>query len=124
MTATITINFGGGTATASSVEVLLQNCTVNVNAQAGVSLTMASAVTNVTVLQGQIAIATAYGALFNGSLSLAIGWQSGQQPQVTLNNLQNSQGSPATVIWPTASGPAAQILSPGSPMTLSNIVSD
>jgi hypothetical protein len=120
MNATITINFANATATGNNVSLALNGCSVSPGANAGVSVAMASALTNINILAGQVEIATAFNAQFNGSMSIAIGWQDGQQPEVTLNNLENSK-SPATVTWPTESGPETQILSPGDPMILTGI---
>ncbi|HEY4940852.1 MAG TPA: hypothetical protein VII56_05445 [Rhizomicrobium sp.] len=123
MSANVTINFASGSATSSTVEVMLSGCTISPSAVAGASVSMASALTNISVFAGQVMIATAYNAQFNGSLTMAIGWTSGQQPSVTLNNISNPSNSPATVMWPTANGPQIQILSPGNPLTLNGIVS-
>ncbi|HXC55140.1 MAG TPA: hypothetical protein VNU97_07590 [Rhizomicrobium sp.] len=121
MTASITINFANGVAASNTVDVMLTNCTVSAGLNSGVTVAMASALTNVTVTSTQVAVATALNAQFNGSVTIAIGWTSGQQPEVTLNNLLNNSG-PATVTWPTASGPQTQILTPGDPMALAGIV--
>ncbi|MGH6616991.1 hypothetical protein [Sphingomonas sp.] len=122
MTALITINFANGTAASNGVDVLLTNCQVAPGADYGVVVAMASALTNISVFNSQVVISTATSALFNGSLTIQISWKSGAEPSVTLNNLHNSGGSPATVSWPTESGPQTQILSPGDPQTLSGIV--
>jgi hypothetical protein len=122
MSASITINFAGGTATSTGVEVALANCQVAPGSEYGVSVAMASALTNITVLSNQVTISTATDALFNGSLSIQISWGSGPEPGVTLNNLHNNTSSPAMVTWPTKDGPQTQILSPGDPITLSGIV--
>jgi hypothetical protein len=122
MSATITVNFAGGTATNPGVDVVLGSCAVAPSMQNGVSVAMASALTNISVTSGQVAIATAVGAQFNGSARLTISWTQGAQPTVTLNNLKNDSGSPALVTWPTSSGPQTQILSPGDPMALAGIV--
>ena len=122
MSALITINFADGAATSSNVFVLLADCTVAPGPSAGVVVAMASALTNVSVTNAQVAIATANGARFNGSVAIAVGWASGQEPGVTLNNLQNGSEGQATVTWPTATGPQTQILTPGDPMVLSGIV--
>lgn len=124
MSARITINFAGGTATANLVEVSLSNCSVSLSQDYGAAVAMASALTNITVLAAQVTIATAYNAQFNGTLQMPIGWTAGQLPSVTLNNLQNPSGSPATVTWPTATIPQTQVLSPGVAMPLTNIVND
>lgn len=121
MSALITINFAGGAATSTSVDVVLSNCTVATSMDAGVSVAMASALTNITVVSGQVTIATATGAQFNGSIVIAIDWSSGPAPAVTLNNLNNAT-RPATVTWPTEAGPETQILTPGDPMMLAGIV--
>ena len=122
MSAQITINFGGGTATSSRVAIVQTDATISPNPQTGVSVAMASALTNITVLSNQVAIATALNAAFDGSLTLSIAWSSGD-PAVTLDNLQSSANSPATATWPTAAGPQTQILTPGNPLTLSGLVS-
>ncbi|MGK6355771.1 hypothetical protein ACMGDH_11180 [Sphingomonas sp. DT-207] len=121
MSALITINFADGTATSTGVEVVLANCEVAPGPDYGVSVAMASALTNITVLSTQVIVSTATGAMFNGSLAIQISWGSGQ-PTVTLNNLRNGASSPALVTWPTAQGPQTQILSPGDAMPLSGIV--
>ncbi|MGK6319616.1 hypothetical protein [Sphingomonas sp. DT-204] len=123
MSALITINFAGGSATSPGVEVVLTDCQVAPGANSGVTVAMASALTNITVVAAQIVISTAVGGQFNGSIAIPISWDSGQTPSVTLNNLHNSAGSPAMVTWPTKAGPETQILSPGDPMSLSGIVS-
>ena len=123
MSAVIVINFAGGTATGNSIIVALSNCTVSPGPNAGVTVAMASALTNVTVLSSQVEIATGLDAQFNGSLSLSIAWASGAVPAITLNNLASADSNPATVMWPTATGRQTQILSPGNPTTLTGIVS-
>ena len=123
MSAVIVINFAGGTATGNTVVVALSGCTVSPSLNAGATVAMASALTNVTVLSSQVEIATGLHAQFNGSLSLSIAWASGAVPAITLNNLASADGNPATVMWPTATGQQTQILSPGNPTTLSGIVS-
>ncbi|HVZ52650.1 MAG TPA: hypothetical protein VG986_11835 [Pseudolabrys sp.] len=122
MSALISINFAGGSATANYVTVVLSNCTVSPGANQGATVAMASALTNITVTANEVSIATAQNARYNGTLSLAIGWSSGQRPAVTLNNLEKDGQSPATITWPTTNGPATQILTPGSAMPLSGIV--
>jgi len=122
MSALIKIDFAGGTAASNNVFVALTNCTVAPSAQNGVVVAMASALTNISVLSGQVMIATATGAQFNGSVAIAISWVAKDQPTVTLNNLQNGVNNPATVTWPTSGGQETQILSPGDPMVLTGIV--
>jgi hypothetical protein len=124
MSALITINFAGGTATSPGVEVVLTDCQVAPGVNSGVTVAMASALTNISVVGGQIVISTAVGGQFNGSVAIQISWGSGKTPSVTLNNLHNSASSPATVSWPTAIGPQTQILAPGDPISLSGIVGD
>lgn len=125
MSATITINFANGTATANSVFVLLSNATVNLGDDPGVTLALTSAVTNIVVASNSVAIATELNAKFDGSLSLSIDWASGAQPAVTLENLAASSSSnPATVLWPTASGIQAQNLPSDFAVVLTGIVSD
>lgn len=122
MSANITINFADGTATSSVVSIALSDCSISPGAESGVSVAMASALTNVTATAAEVAIATALDAKFSGSAQIAIGWAGGQVPAVTLNNLRNDT-TPATVTWPTASGPQAQILTPGDSVQLAGIVS-
>jgi hypothetical protein len=124
MSADISINFAGATAKSNSVGVVLAGCTVSPSADGGVTVAMASALTNITIVSNLVTIATALNAQFSGSLAMAIGWTSEQQPSVTLNNLQNPTDSPATVTWPTASAPQIQILTPGNPMPLTGIVNN
>lgn len=123
MSALITINFAGGTAASNNVFVILTDCTVAPSAQNGVVVAMASGLTNISILSGQVSIATATGGKFDGSVAIEIDWSTGSQPMVTLNNLQNGTSNPATVTWPTAGGPETQILTPGDPMPLTGIVS-
>lgn len=123
MSALITINFAGGSATSPGVEVMLTDCQVAPGVNSGVVVAMASALTNITVVGAQIVISTAVGGQLNGSVAIQISWSSGQTPSVTLNNLRNNAGSPAMVTWPTKGGPQTQILSPGDPISLSGIVS-
>lgn len=123
MNASITINLAGGTATSNNVFVELANSAVAPGSSDGVVVAMASALTNVSVFSAEITVATASGAQFSGSIAIPISWTSSETPTVTLNNLLNPTGSPATVTWPTENGPEVQILSPGDPLVLSGIVS-
>ena len=123
MSALVTINFAGGSATSPGVEVVLTDCEVAPGANAGVTVAMASALTNISIASAQIVISTAVGGQFNGSVAIQISWDSGRMPSVTLNNLHNDAG-PAMVTWPTAIGPQTQILVSGFPMSLSGIVDD
>lgn len=122
MSALVTINFAGGSATSPGVEVLLADCAVAPGADAGVTVAMASALTNIAITSAQIVIATAVGAQFNGSVAIQIAWHSGQTPRLTLNNLQIGTDGPATVTWPTPVGPQTQLLVSGNPLLLSDIV--
>jgi hypothetical protein len=121
--ATITINFAKGAATVNEVVVSLTNSSVSLSQDYGASVAMASAMTNITVLANQVTFATAYNAQFNGTMQMQITWTTGQEPAVTLDNLQNAPGSAATVTWPTATQPVTQYLSPGVAMPLTGIFS-
>lgn len=123
MSALVTINFAGGSATSPGVEVVLTDCEVALGANAGVTVAMASALTNIAIVSGQVVISTAVGGQFNGSVAIQISWGSGRTPSVTLNNLHGGS-SPAMVTWPTAVGPQTQILGLGGPISLSGIVDD
>ncbi len=122
MSASVMINFAGGSATSPGVEVVLSDCEVALGANAGVTVAMASALTNITITGAQIVISTAVGGQFNGSIAIQISWGSGRTPSLTLNNLQHGAGSPATVTWPTAIGPQTQILGLGFPISLAGIL--
>jgi hypothetical protein len=122
MSALITINFAGGSATSPGVEIVLTDCEVAPGANAGVTVAMASALTNIAIVGAQVLISTAVGGQFTGSVAIQISWNSGRTPSVTLNNLHNSVSSPAMVTWPTALGPQTQILGPGDPISLSGII--
>ena len=121
MSALVTINFAGGSATAPGVELVLTDCEVALGASAGVAVAMASALTNITIVSGRVVISTAVGGQFNGSIAIQISWGSGRTPSLTLNNLQNGTGGPPMVTWPTAVGPQTQILGSGFPRALSGI---
>jgi hypothetical protein len=100
---------------------VLTNGSVGLSQDYGASV--ASALT-ISVLATEVSVATAYGAQSNGTLQMAISWKTGQQPAVTLNNLQNSPSSPATETSPTATSPMTKILTPGVPMPLTNITTE
>lgn len=121
MSASVMVNFAGGSATSPDVELVLTDCELTLGANAGVTVAMASALTNITITGTQIAISTAVGGQFNGSVAIQVSWGSGRTPSLTLNNLHGA-GSPATVTWPTSIGPQTQILGPGFPMSLVGIV--
>lgn len=123
MSASVMINFAGGSATSPGVEMVLSDGEIVLGANAGVTVAMASALTNITITGTQIVISTAVGGQFNGSVAIQVSWDSGRTPSLTLNNLQYGT-SPATVTWPTAGGPQTQILGPGFPISLSGIVDD
>jgi hypothetical protein len=122
MSASISINFANAIAVSNSVTIVFQDATVSPGLQNGVAVAMASALTNVTVLSGEVMFATATSAQFNGSIAIAIAWTDGHTPTVTLNNLQNSGSNHAMVTWPTSAGPQTQILTPGDPMPLTGII--
>jgi hypothetical protein len=120
MEATVTIDLGGGAASTNLVQLLVQHAAFALAPNQGVACDIASGVTNVSISPGAISIATASGATFSGTLTLLLQW-TGQDPAVILNNLVPTHGNPATIAWPAASGPETQILTPGTPLTLSGI---
>jgi type 1 fimbria pilin len=114
MSANITIDFGGA-ATSVPVELVLSNCAISVGPQQGVSIKMSSAY--ISVVANQVSIGTMIGAQLNGWVEVAIDWAAPLWPAVTLDNLEG----PATVTWPTASGPQTRNLTPGNPTELTGI---
>jgi hypothetical protein len=117
----VTIDFAGGVAATSLVQIILGQAVIAPSVNQGVTTGIGS-FTNLSVWADQVAFATPVGGVFDGTLSLALGLES-EDPTVTLNNLvPSAKGEPATITWPTASGPQVQILMPGNPMTLSGIV--
>lgn len=124
MSAIVTINFAGGSATSPGVEVVLTDCEIAPGTNAGVTVAMASALTNIAITSSQIMISTAVGSQFSGSVAIQISWDSGRMPVLTLSNLQTSTKGPATVTWPTAAGLQTQILVSGDPLSLPGIIDD
>lgn len=124
MSAPIVIDFGGGQATTNIVEVQVTDATIALQAQSGLSASIGSGITNLSVTPDGVSIATGPGAILSGTLALAIDWPSSETPAVTLLNLAPASASPPTLSWPTASGPETQILTQGNPLALSGIVSD
>lgn len=118
----MTIDFGGGAASTSLVQLFVQHAALALDFNQGVAANIAGGVTNLSILPGGLSIATTPGAAFSGTLALVLQW-TGQDPAVTLNNLAlATHGNPATITWPTANGQETQILTPGTPLTLSGIV--
>jgi hypothetical protein len=116
----VTIDFAGGVAATSLVQIILDQAVIAPGVNQGVT-TAVGAFTNLSVWPDQVAFATSVGGVFDGTLSLALGLGA-EDPTVTLNNLvPSAKGEAATITWPTASGPEIQILTPGNPLTLSGI---
>lgn len=121
MEAAVTIDLAGGVASASLVRILVQGAAVALGPDEGVTGNIAGGITNISILSGGLSIATAPSAAFGGTVTLALQW-TGPAPAVTLDNLAPApHGEPATIRWPTASGQETQILTPGTPLTLSGI---
>lgn len=121
MNAAVTINFAGGTASTCLVQIFVEHAGVALELNQGVAAGIGSAFTNISIAPGAVWFATATGGAFGGTLTLVLQW-SGQDPAILLNNLVPSpHGSPATITWPTAGGQETQVLTPGTPLTLSGI---
>jgi hypothetical protein len=58
---------------------------------------------------------------FSFSLEASIGVEGGLAPTVTL---AGAPGATVTVTWPTSDGPQTQVMAPGDPLTLANVVGD
>jgi hypothetical protein len=129
MSAAITVDLAGGTATATEVSIVLANAQIVLDLDQAMALTArsgskGSGPTNLSVQSGQVSIAAGIGARLDAQLVLNIDWQPGEFPEITLNNLENPQASPATATWPTSGGLSTQILTPGNPLFLSGLVPD
>jgi hypothetical protein len=122
MSATITVNFGAQTQSVSAATVALGNATVSLSPEGGVSCAFSTALNNFWVWSNYVMFGSEGGAQFTGSVSIGIVWASGATPTVTISSLTTA-GAPAMVTWPTASGPATQVLTPNTPMPLNGIVS-
>jgi len=121
MNAAVTIDFGGGTASAGIVRIAVEQAQVALGLNEGVATGIGGSFTNIAILAGAVSFATAAGGTFGGTLTLMLQW-SGQDPAVTLDNLSFAHGNAATITWPTADGQQTQILTPGNPLTLNGIV--
>lgn len=119
MESTVTINFAGGTASTQLVQIFVQGAEIGLGITAGVTLT--APLTNLSIQPGVVAIASPIGGRYDGRIALLLQW-SGNDPTVALNNLVPAGGGPATVSWPTATGPETQALTPGTPITLNGLV--
>lgn len=120
METTVTINFAGGTASTDPVQILVQGAQLVLDVTTGVALA-APGLTNLSIRPDLVAFASPPGGQFNGTIGLLLSW-SGDDPAVTLNNLAPAEGEPATIVWPAASGPVTQVLTPGTPMTLYGLI--
>ena len=121
MNAAVTITFAGGTASTNLVQLLVEHAEIALETNDGVATAMDFAFTNISIAPGAVSLATPTGGTFDGTLALVLQW-SGQDPAIILNNLVPApHGDPATITWPTATGQETQILTPGTPLTLSGI---
>ncbi|HWU96176.1 MAG TPA: hypothetical protein VN029_11295 [Sphingomonas sp.] len=120
MNADVTIDFAGGVASTSLVQVSLTGASFGLLTNDGVST--AIPLPNLAVAAGHLTVATQPGGQFNGKIKLTLLGQASSLPVVTLNNLvPGSQRLPATIAWPSAAGTQTQILTPGDPLTLNGI---
>lgn len=120
MNADVTIDFAGGVASTSLVQVSLTGASFGLLTNDGVSTVIP--LPNLAVAAGHLTVATQQGGQFNGKIKLTLIGQASSLPVVTLNNLvPGSQGLPATIAWPGATGTQTQILTPGDPLTLNGI---
>ncbi|HEX8380452.1 MAG TPA: hypothetical protein VF619_07885 [Allosphingosinicella sp.] len=129
MSATITVDFAGGSAAATEISVVLANARFVLDLNQATALTArsgprGSGPTNLSAQSGRVSIASGIGARLDATLALTIEWQPPDTPEITLNNMENPPNSPATVTWPTSGGPATQILAPGNPLPLNGLVPD
>lgn len=121
MDAPIMIDFAGGTAATSPVRVVPVDASFVLQANAQTVAAIAG-FTSIAILPDGISFATAVGGVFEGTLTMVLQW-SGADPQIALDNLvPGAHGGPATISWPTPTGEETQILSPGTPLTLTGIV--
>lgn len=120
MQAGITIALNGASTSASPVFVAIGNAQLVLSANAGMSGSFGSGITNLAIAGGRVAIASGQGAILDINFDLTITWQQGDTPTVTLENVSTG-ANPPTVQWPTVQGREQQILSPGIPMTLAGI---
>jgi hypothetical protein len=119
--AAVTINLAGGAASTDLVQILVERAEFALELNEGVATGIGCAFTNISICRGAVSFATAAGGVFDGTLILALQW-SGEDPVVMLNNLVPvPHGNPATITWPTVHGQETQILTPGTPLTLSGI---
>ena len=84
-------------------------------------LTFSGGVTNCTLLDRQIYIATGVGAQMSGSLVIAIAPRTGKSRPTPTFVVSNITFSAATITWPTDDGPITQTLTPGTPMSLAGL---
>lgn len=119
MNATITVNFAGGAATTSEIELTVTGASIAVTQTGGLSLNGMS-VPAIAIEPGAVTFACMPGASFPGRLALPLAL-SGPAPAITLNNLAQAH-NPATVSWPTAYSLQTQILTPGDPLVLTGII--
>lgn len=121
MIAAVTINFAGGAASASLVQIVVERGEFALGLNDGLATGSGCAFPNISIGSCSLSFATASGGIFDGTLTLGLQW-SGPHPAILLSNLDPSpHGNPATITWPTAQGPETQILTPGTPLTLSGI---
>jgi hypothetical protein len=122
VSAVITFDFGGGSATTNRVFIVLQQGDFVLLKNTALAAAISSGMTNLSVISDQIWISAGIGSELQGTLAAPIDWSSPQVPEVILNNLSNSANSPATVSWPTAAGVQTQRLTPGDPLELTGII--
>jgi hypothetical protein len=117
MSAVITFNFAGGSATAERVVIFVQQGQFVLLGNSGFITTLNSAPTSILVVSAQIVIGTEIGKELQGTIAVAIDWSPQNAPVVILANMSN-----ASVTWPTASGPQYMTLVSGEALQLNGIV--
>jgi hypothetical protein len=117
MSASICINLGAGTGI--TAYMTFSSCTLDLDQ--GVSVALAVTVTGITITAGSVMLESDSDGPFSGSCVMAIDWNSGDEPAVTVSGLAGAT-SVGTVTWPTASGPTCAVLTAGTATPLKGIV--
>src|SRR4026209_163783 len=100
MSAQVTIDIAGGSATGERVSILVTQGSILLDMESGLDVNLSSGFANMSATSGEVAFATSAGAKFGRTLAFVIEWQAQQIPAVTLNNLSIAQNAPAKVTWP------------------------
>jgi hypothetical protein len=115
MAGIVSLRFQGAKFTGSTFSIAVGGGAIVVETNPSLSLSGNIPLTGLSIASGAISINGQAGATVNGNINFPVNITGGGAPTVTVNNFSG----PATISWPSNSGPQVQSVASDVPIILS-----